>query len=422
MMMIEAVGAGGAERVAEELALNTDPARFTRSVLVTRPLERVTGSAEACARLRDSGVDLHFLNRGNTLDLRALRRLVGLLRSTHVDVLHAHMFGSNVWAALLGHPLGVPVVVAHEHTWSFEGQPLRKLLDRNVVARFSDKVIAVSAADQRRMIETVGMRPDRVTLIPNGISWSGGGDPLAVRRELGIPPEAPVLVQIAVLRPQKAIDVMLNAMAILRETHPDARLLVAGPGDPAELRAMAAQLELGERALLLGGREDVPDVLAAANVGVLSSDFEGMPLAVLEYMAAGLPVVSTCVGGLPEMVEPGETALLVPPRDPQALAAAVGRLIDDPALAQRMGEAGRSRQQARFSSQAMTTRVDELYEDLLRTKGIVVPQSASTRPEPPAAHPLAGQTEAGDRRVTDQRWLSRMRRTGPETLSRNRDH
>jgi glycosyltransferase involved in cell wall biosynthesis len=421
MLMIEAVGHGGAERVAEELALHTDPTRFRRSVLVTRPLDRVTGSAEAYERLRDSGVEVHLLNRRNTLDRRALQRLVGLLRSRHVDVLHAHMFGSNVWAALLGHPLGVPVVVAHEHTWSFEGQPLRKVLDHHVVARFSDQVIAVSEADRRRMIDTVRMPAERVTLIPNGITWTGGGDPSAVRRELGIGPDAPVLVQTAVLREQKAIDVMVSAMAILRDTHPDARLLVAGPGDPAQLRALAAELGLAERVLFLGGREDVADLLAAANVGVLSSDFEGMPLAVLEYMAAGLPVVSTRVGGVPEMVKDGESGLLAPPRDPRALAAALARLLDDPALARTMGERGRSRQRERFSGQAMTARVDALYEELLSAKGITVPRSAPA-PMVPAETPTAGQTDAGDRRAPDNRWLSRMRRSGAETLSRNRDH
>jgi glycosyltransferase involved in cell wall biosynthesis len=377
MTMIEAVGHGGAERVAEELALQTDPARFRRSILVTRPLELITGSAEACERLGASGVEVHRLERRGMIDVQAIKKLVALLRSARVDVLHAHMFGSNVWAALLGHAVGIPVVVTHEHTWSFEGQPLRKLLDRNVVARFSDAVIAVSAADRRRMIETVGMRQDRVTLIPNGISWTDGADPMAVRHELGIGPEVPVLVQTAVLRPQKAIDVMVRAMAILRRAHPEARLLVAGPGDPGPLRTLAAQLGAEEQVTFLGPREDMADVLAAASIGVLSSDFEGMPLAVLEYMAAGLPVVATRVGGLPEIVDDGETGVLVTPRDPEALAAALARLIGAPALARAMGERGRLRQQQQFSCQAMTRRVNELYEVLLGAHGFTLPGPAA---------------------------------------------
>ena len=120
------------------------------------------------------------------------------------------------------------------------------------------------------------------------------------------------------------------------------------------------------------------DLLAAATVGVLSSDFEGMPLAVLEYMAAGLPVVATGVGGLPEIVREGETGFLVAPRDPAALAERIGRLLADPALAREMGERGRRRQQEHFSREAMVAAVTGLYERLLTAKGVSVPAAEPT--------------------------------------------
>jgi glycosyltransferase involved in cell wall biosynthesis len=373
LTLTDVVGRGGAEAVAEELCLYVDPDRFDRSLCVTRPTAHVAGADASLSRLRDAGVEVVLLERRGRLDVRPLGRLLSQLRKRPVDVVHAHKFGSNMWASMLGHAAGVPVVIAHEHTWSFEGQPLRRVADRHVVARFSDAVIAVSEADRRRMVAEIRMPEERVVLIYNGIDGDGSGDGERVRRELGLPPGAPVLIQTATLRPQKAVEVMIAATAILRRTYPELRLLVAGQGDVARLQGVASAQGVGDGVLLLGPRFDVADLLAAASVGVLSSDFEGMPLAVLEYMAAGLPVVATAVGGVPEIVREGETGFLVAPRDPVALAERVSRLLGDPALARDMGERGRRRQREGFSRQAMVGAVTTLYERLLGDKAITVP-------------------------------------------------
>lgn len=373
LTLTDRIGDGGAERIATELTLGLDGARFRRSVCVTRPTFRYPGDAAEVdyRRLEHAGVEVILLNRRNRYDLTPLRRLVAYVRAERVDVIHAHKFGSNVWAAVVGRALGIPVIIAHEHTWSFEGQPVRRLLDRHLVSRYADAVIAVSDADRRRMVATVGMSPDKVVLVPNGILWTSRGDAAAVRGELGIEPGEPVLAMIAVLRPQKAIHVMLEALRLLTERHAAVRLLVAGPGDQRELRRTAVELGVAAAVNFLGPRVDVPDILAAADVGVLSSDFEGLPLAALEYMAAGLPVVATRVGGLPQVVEPERTGILVPRRDPPALAEAIGRLLADPQLARSMGEAGRARQQQEFSREAMARRVTGLYESLMERKGVI---------------------------------------------------
>lgn len=384
LTLTDVVGRGGAEAVAEELCVQADPALFRRSLCVTRPTAQVPGADASLARLRDAGVEVMFLERSQRFDLRPLGRLAAHVRGHGVDVIHAHKFGSNVWAALLGRALGVPVVIAHEHTWSFEGQRGRRLIDRHVVARFCDAVIAVSEADRRRMVAEVGMPADRVSLIHNGVAGYAGGDGESIRRELGLSDAAPVLVQTATLRPQKAVEVMIAATALVRRTHPDVRLLVAGEGDTAALLQVASAHGVGDAVSLLGPRGDVPDLLAAASVGVLSSDFEGMPLAVLEYMAAGLPVVATDVGGVPEIVHDGETGFLVAPRDPPALAERIGRLLDDPALARAMGERGRHRQQEAFSREAMVGAVTALYLRLLAANGVSV---SATTPTGAAAGP-----------------------------------
>jgi glycosyltransferase involved in cell wall biosynthesis len=372
LALINNIADGGAERVAVNLATRADPSRFRCSLCVTRPLSYLPGEATELnlERLRAEGVDVLLLDRRSRYSIASWGPLVGYLRSQKVDLVHGHMFGSNVWGAVLGRLIGVPVVIAHEHTWSFEGQAVRRLIDRRVVARLADAVIAVSEADRRRMIEEVGMPSNRVVLIPNGTPSPPQSDGAAVREELNIAADAPLLAMTAVVRPQKAIDVMVRAMAILCGRHPDARLVVMGPGDSGRLRALASEIGVADAVTFTGHRSDVADVLGAATVGVLSSDYEGTPLAVLEYMAAGLPVVATDVGGLPQIVENGRTGLLVPKRDPSALAAAIEKLLIDRELARSMGERGRARQQSEFSSEVMSERVYRLYESLLATRGL----------------------------------------------------
>ncbi len=368
LTLTDSILIGGAERLAMDLTRGTQPERFRRTICVTRRMahgSQVYAAADIPA-LREEGVEVLELDRVSRVDLWGWLRLIRYLRSEEVDVIHAHKFGSNVWAAVLGRLCGVPVIIAHEHTWSFEGQRLRRWLDRRIVARLSDVVIAVSEADRKRMVEIVGMPPERVVLIENGIRASPVGDGEAVRRSVGIVRDTPVLVSVSVLRPQKALDVMIHALAILRRSRPEVRLLIAGQGDHEALSALVHELALEQAVTFLGFRRDVHNVLAAGDIAVSSSDFEGSPLAVMEYMAAGLPVVATAVGGVPRLVENERTGLLVPRRDPQALARALERLLDDRVLARAMGERGRERQQREFSFDATLREVQALYDTQLR--------------------------------------------------------
>lgn len=265
------------------------------------------------------------------------------------------------------------MIVAHEQTWSFRGGRVRKLLDRHLVGRLADRIVAVSELDRQRMIVIEKVPARKLLLIRNAIvpGRPSGHD---VRAELGIPERVPVLVALAMLRPQKALHVALQALALVRERVPDAVLLIAGgplEGNPEadRLRAVAQQLGIGSAVRMLGRRDDVPDVLAAADVGVLSSSYEGTPLAVLEYMEAGLPVVSTAVGGVGEFVEDGVHGILVSPDDPEALAGALSRLVLEPATRERMGEAARERRRSEFDYDATLRRFRDLYAELLGGSG-----------------------------------------------------
>jgi len=351
---------GGAERLAVQVATRLDPERFESILCASRRTEEPLLDKE----LAEAGVEVLALNRGSRLDLRAWRPLLHRLQDG-VDVVHSHMFGSNVWGTVLGRLTHVPVVVAHEHTWSFQGQAWRRFLDRELVGRFADAFVAVSGEDRRKMIEVEGVDPDKIRLIANGIPDPPGGFGEEVRCELGIDASAPVIGVVCELRAQKALEVLFEAAVLLREEFPGLAVLVAGDGPERQrLEAEVQRLHVNDTVRLLGIRRDVPALLDALDVAVLSSDYEGSPLSVMEYMAAGKPVVSTRVGGLPELIEEGRQGLLVEPRSPEALAEAVGRLLRDPEEARRMGVAGRERQQREFSLDAMVRRVEQLYEEL----------------------------------------------------------
>jgi len=364
--MFGEAGGGGAERIARELLAGLDPDRFDRILCVSRPPAATdpTG-APIEADLRRRGVRVQFLNRRFKYDPLAWWPLLRLLRRERIDVLHAHTFGHNAWATVLGRLAGVGVIVAHEHNWAFAGRPLRPFVDRRVIARGSDAIIVVSNDARRNMIEVERIPPDRLVVLANGMRALPPGNGDAVRAELAIARDDPLIGVVCVMRPEKAVGVLVRAAALLLPAVPDLRVVVAGDGpDRPAVEALARELGVAERVLLLGDRMDVPDILAALDVAVLCSDYEGIPLALLEYMDAARPLVATRVGGIPEVIEHGVNGMLVPPRDAPALAEAILALLRNPAGAAAMGARARERCRRELSVDATVERLQNLYEEL----------------------------------------------------------
>jgi glycosyltransferase involved in cell wall biosynthesis len=360
-----AVG-GGAERVAREIALGLDPSRFEPFLCVSRVQprnDRAGDVARVLETLAAGGVRYLGLARRRRYDLWRWHPFISFLRRERVDVIHAHQYPSNFWATVLGRLAGVPVVVAHEHSWSFEGRPVRRFLDREVIARGSSVMIAVCEEDRRRLIEVEGVDPRHVIVVHNGIVGRQPTPDRDVRAELGIPRDAPVIGTVSGLRPEKGIGVLLQAGKILARRHPGLKLLVAGEGN-RELLASAGPSTLDEFVVPLGFRADVPEVVAAFDVAVCASFREGSPLSIMEYMEAGVPTVSTRVGGVPELIQDGVHGLLVPAGAPDRLADAVTSLLRDPREAARMGRRARERRRREFDLAAVIHRLEGLYERL----------------------------------------------------------
>ena len=240
-----------------------------------------------------------MLERRNRADLLPWAQLIAALKRRRFDVMHSHMFGPNVWGTICGRLAGVPAVVAHEHTWSFEGKPLRRALDRELIGRFADAFVAVSSRDKEQMIAVEGVPVDKVVVMPTAYIPRPVGDSPGLRHELRLGPDVPLVGTVAVLRPQKALHVLLDAFARVGATLPEAHLVIAGTGPTLlPLEQQARDLNIAGRTHFLGYREDVANVLRGLDVAVLSSDYEGSPLFVMECMAHGTPLVSTDVGAV----------------------------------------------------------------------------------------------------------------------------
>lgn len=353
-------GPGGAEAVMASIAAGLDPARH-RSVVC---LFRDGWLRERCERL---GLETHILRMRGALDLGWLRRFTGLLRARRVALVHAHEFGANTWGTMAARLAGRPVV-ATVHGRSYYADSARRRLAYRVVSRAAT-MVAVSEDVRRFVVETTGVSGRRVRVVHNGISLPPPvpEDVLArVRAELGIADGEQVVTVVGSLYPVKGHRHLLEAAPQILALCPATVFLLAGRGDcEAELRAQAARLGLETRVRFLGLRGDVPALLALGDVFVQPSLSEGLSIAILEAMAAGRPVVTTRVGGNPELVLDGETGLLVEPADPPALAAAVTRLLTDTREARRLGASGLERARRCFSTAAMVRDYEAIYDEAL---------------------------------------------------------
>lgn len=374
-MLIETLGGGGAERVATDFARHL--AQHGEAVTVAVPRMPAGWRVDpACASIRRQvdeldacGVKVVAWHRSGKLAIWQWRPLLSLLRTRHVDVLHAHKLGSALWAILFGRVLGVGAIVVHDHGASAWTERQRNLLYRYFVGRFASRVIVVSDPDAALMVHERGVPSSKVRIVVNGIDsvQPRGTD---IRAELGIPPAAPLVTCVAMLRPEKGLDTFIAAIARLVESQPSLAAVIAGgpsvthPHEPQRLRELVSRFNLEHTVRLVGTRTDVADIVKASNVVVNSSDYEGTPIAILEYMDSARPIVATAVGGTPHVLRDGKDAVLVPPRDPARLATAIGRLLDDNAYGTALAHSALERRRERYTLDRATETLREVYAEV----------------------------------------------------------
>ncbi len=384
LVLVDVLGLGGAESLAVELAAGVDPRRYRTFVVATKrggPLED---------SLRAAGVPYVVLGRRCRSSGRAAFRLLRLARAS--DLIHSHLFGNNVWGALAARVAGVPLL-AHEHNRVGRHSRLEPLLDRLLIGPTAYRVLCVSEAVGEALV-TAGFPPRKIEVIPNGIRLEDTVPRDLARRELGLPDDARVIGIVASLRPEKAHDLLLEAFAdLIRDGRPQLVLCVVGDGpERHRLQGLARRLGIAEAVLWAGERPGARRLMSAFELSVLCSRSEGLPLAALEAMAAGVPVVATRVGSIPDLLADGG-GLVVEQGDRHGLADALATLLDDPALAHTVGATGRARVVARHDLRTTIARIESLYDEALAPEGRLREERSSAggspsggrRHRPPAA-------------------------------------
>jgi glycosyltransferase involved in cell wall biosynthesis len=341
----------------------------------------LTGRGALLPAARESGVRVVSGGMGNgfrpAAALRGIVRLARYLRRERVDVVHNYLLRANVVGSLAARLARVPVVLVSKRG-CHERRGL-ELLGARLGNRLADCVTANAEAVREFVHANERCPREKLVVIPSGIDTDRfrplpSGDS---KRRLGLDPNGPVVGAVTRMRVRKGVEELLRAVAEVRRTHPGVQTVVAGEVelDPA-LEALVSESGLGPSLHLLGRRSDMPEVLSAFDLFVLSSHDEGMSNALLEAMAMQLAVVATGVGGTGEVVRDGESGVLVPPRDPARLAAAIGDLLGKPERRQAMGRLGREIVERGFSAHAMVKEMEGLYDRLLRTRGATRPATA----------------------------------------------
>ena len=347
---------GGAEKVLASLCLGAQSRGW--QAVVVNPF----GAAPGAGGFRSLLGPVPYMEKTTTSSrqLAAARSwTASTLAALEPDVVHVHLYHAAVLAATLPRPLpGRSWVLTHHYgpLFGLEKRRVRALADRWATHRATGPVVAVSGSVRQYVIEGCHVGPGRVPLIYNG--WAGTPLPLA---NDGSPP---TVVCVANFRPQKGHEVLLRAFAAVARRVPGARLVLAGAGPlEAAVRSQVGQLGLTGSVEFAGVVEDIWPLLASAHVFALSSWYEPLGIAVLEAMAAGLPVVATATGGVRELVEDGTSGWLVPPGDQEALADRLARALENSAVARQFGLAGTAAVAAK-TEEAMVDSYYNLYEGL----------------------------------------------------------
>ena len=307
-------------------------------------------------------------------DPMAVLALARLIRDRRPGLVHAHGFKAGLIARLAARLAGrVPAIVTvHNHVLYRDISRYtrwRYVTVERWLSGMTARVVTVSDSLRDELVGQYGIDPALVTTVHNGLDlepFLADRDREAARARFGLPTGATVFGLAARFAPQKALDVLVEAAGPVLDRQPDAWLLIAGDGPLLEqVRAQAAGMRAGDRIIFPGFERDVPALLRALDVYASSALSEGLPLATIEAMAAGLPVVSTRAGGTPEVVEEGVTGLLVEPGDSAALAHAMLQLSGDPIASRRMGDGGRARALAEFTEGRMLERTAAVYREVL---------------------------------------------------------
>lgn len=377
LRIITRLNVGGPAIHASLLSTRLDPDRF-ETLLVAGREGPAEGSMLELGRLPRALRVRRVETLGREIspldDLRALREVTAIVRAYRPHVVHTHLAKAGAVGRVAARLAGARVVLHTYHGTILRGyfgpgrSSLYALVER-ALARLSTRVVAITPLQRQELVAIRVAPASRIALVPLGLDLDPFAEPrdqLAARKALGVPTGVPVVGIVARLVPIKDIGTFLRSIVLLRDRVPAIRALIVGDGEERfALEALARELGLGDAVHFAGFRADMPEVFAACDAVALSSLNEGSPVVLIEALAAAKGVAATAVGGVPDVVRDGVTGLLVPPRDPPALACALARLLAGDGLAARLGSAGALEVRARFHAARLVGDIERLYLELL---------------------------------------------------------
>ncbi len=361
--VIDSLHLGGAQEVVMNLATCGDTAEFHHEVATMH------GHGVYWERMAAMGIPLHSLSPHKLFPWYAAS-LPALLLRGKFDILHCHLVASNIIAKPLGALCGVPVIINHDHTNDdYRANDRIRLALDTFSNRLATHLIAVSDSCRRFLIEREDVPAEKITLVQNAIDLArfsrACGTRAEARRKLGLPERAPVVAGVGRLNPQKNFTRFIRIAAEVSKHHPETVFLIAGEGpEESLLKRCAGEAGLGDRMKFCGYVADTRSVYLAADVLLMPSLFEGLPMTLLEAMAMEVPVVASALDGIAEVVEDGADGFLAQPDATGIFAEKIRCLIEDPEMAARTGRAASAKIAARFSASRMCAEVEQIYRRL----------------------------------------------------------
>ncbi len=357
--VIGSLQTGGAEKMLLNFLKAADKEKFKHTILC------LTSSGDMAGDIQGTGIDLVVRKVRFRNFPKDIHGLADWFRAEDVRIVHSHMFFASLWSRIAGLRAGVPILITTEHG----KEPWKKWWQVKLDRFLSGKTfrhIAVSEDVRDIRINRDGVSPDRIIMIPNGVPIppknSDSGVRNRIRAEFGIEERAPVVGTVGRMIEAKDYPLMLKALGLARQASPELHWLQVGDGPEREkVMNLAEEMGLSASVSFAGRRSDVGDLLEAMDIWVMSSIREGLPVALLEAMAAGKTIVGTNVGGIPDAVEHEVSALLVPPQNAEELAGSMVMVLNERSLAENLATAARDRAQRDFGIEAVTRRIEKIY-------------------------------------------------------------
>jgi glycosyltransferase involved in cell wall biosynthesis len=366
LLFTDSFSRGGTERQFVRLVKSLDQSKYDLSIGCLQRRGQLLSEAES------TGIPIVEFPINSLYNIRAANqfaKLVRFLKREQIQIVHAFDFYTSLFAVPAARIAGVPVVLASRRELLSLRSPWQQRTIR-IACRVATGVVVNSRAARNDLVSLEPAIQNRIEVLHNCIDlreFNLRRSPAEVRRELGVSPNSIVVAGLGNLRPEKDFEAFLLAARRILDAIPSTEFLLIGDGPERDrLKRTAAELNLTAQFRFLNDRSDVPDLLGAIDILVMSSASESFPNAILEAMAAGKPVVATDVGGIPELVEDGQTGFLVPPKDTVAIAHFVLELCRNSARRQEMGRAARSQVESNFTVESVVARLEEIYSSFVR--------------------------------------------------------